>query len=138
MVIEAIAAGAMAVLGPYLVEGGKSFAKKAGEALERKAETLYQSIKNKLAGDKDAEQTLAQVEAKPESKARQSSLEEVLIEKMQADSDFAMIIDRLVQEAHAADTRKIINITGDRNIAVGGNVNGSTFITGDNNRVDKP
>jgi hypothetical protein len=106
MAIEIIAAGALAVLGPYLVEGGKSFAKKAGEALADKAESLYQNIKNKFAGDKDAEQTLAQVEAKPESKARQSSLEELLIEKMQADSDFMVLINRLVQEAQAADTRK--------------------------------
>ncbi len=137
MVIETIAAGALTILGPYLVEGGKSFAKKAGEALEAKAEALYRSIKNKFAGDNDAEQTLALVEAKPESKPRQASLEELLLEKMQDDSDFTELINRLVQEAQAADTRNILNITGDRNITVGGNVVGGTFITGDRNRVDK-
>ncbi|MDT7604529.1 MAG: hypothetical protein QOF61_2526, partial [Acidobacteriota bacterium] len=82
MVIETVAAGAIAFLSPYLAEAGKSFAKKVGEGVEEKTAAIYQSIKKKFAGDTDAERTLALVEAKPESDARRSSLAEVLVDKM--------------------------------------------------------
>ena len=137
MVIETIAGSAMALLGPYLLEGGKGLAKTAGAVLATKAEALYEVVKNKFADDKDAEQTLAQVEAKPKSKPRQSSMEEMLLEKMRADSDFAMIVTRLVQEARSADTKNTLNLAGDRNIVVSGGISGGTFITGDANRFDK-
>ena len=136
MIVETIAAGAIAVLAPYLAEAGKGFAKKSGESLAEKAESLYGTIKAKFSGDNDATQALALVEAKPQSKGRLMALEEVLAERMDGDSDFAAAISRLVEEAKKADSRKVL-VFGERNIAVGGNVNGSTLITGDSNQVGK-
>jgi hypothetical protein len=136
MIIETVAATAIAILSPYLAKASESFAEKAGEKLAEKAGALYQAIKNKFKGDSDAEQTIAQVEAKPDSKARMAALEEVLTEKMKNDPDFAATVNRLVEEAKEADSRKVL-VFGERNIGVAGDVSGSTFITGDSNQVGK-
>jgi hypothetical protein len=136
MIIESVAASAIVILAPYIAKAGESFAEKAGEKLAEKAGTLYQAIKNKFKSDRDAEQTMALVEAKPDSKARMSALEEVLTDKMKGDPDFAATVNRLVEEAKEADSRRVL-VFGQRNIAVGGDVSGSTFITGDSNQVGK-
>jgi len=136
MIVETVAASAIAILAPYVAKAGESFAEKAGEKLAEKAGALYQAIKNKFKSDSDAEQTMALVEAKPDSKARMSALEEILTDKMKEDSDFAATVNRLVEEAKEADSHRVL-VFGQRNIAVGGNVSGSTFITGDSNQVGK-
>jgi hypothetical protein len=136
MVVEAIAAGTVALLRPYFEEGAKSFAKKAGEQLAEKVRSLFGAIKARFAGDHDAEQSLALVEAKPQSKQRMLVLEEVLAEKMARDPDFAETLSRLVEEATKADTQNFI-VFGDRSIAIDGDVTGSTIITGNNNVVGK-
>ncbi|MEJ2557846.1 MAG: hypothetical protein P8186_16785 [Anaerolineae bacterium] len=134
MDIQALAVAATALLGPYLAKAGETFAEKAGEKLAEKAGALYQMVKAKFKGDAYAEQTLARVEEKPEAKGRQGTLQEVLAEKMEEDADFAETVHRLVEEAKAADTRNVIAF-GERSVAVGGDVSGSTIITGDGNVV---
>jgi hypothetical protein len=136
MIVETIAAGAITVLSPYLAKAAGKFAEKAGEKLVEKADALYQTIKNYFKGDEDAAQTLALAESKPDSKARLSALEEVLVEKMTVDSTFAEEITQLVEEAKTADSNHVL-VFGDRSIGVGGDVSESTFITGDNNTVGK-
>jgi len=134
MSVQAIAVAATALLGPYLAKAGEAFAKKAGEKLAEKAGALYQAVKKKFKGDAYAEQTLARVEEKPELEGRQAALKEVLTEKLEEDADFAETVRRLVEEAKAADTRNVIAF-GERSVAVGGDVSGSTIITGDGNVV---
>lgn len=135
MILETIAAGAVAILTPYLAEAGKGFAKKAGESLAEKAGGLYEAIKAKFKGDPDAEQALSLVEAKPESQGRQMALQELLVERMNADSGFAGVVADLVEQAKKADTGNII-VFGNRNIAAR-DVKDSTFITGDQNIVNR-
>lgn len=136
MIVETIAAGAAAILGPYLAEAGKGFAKKAGESLAEKASNLYQTIKAKFADDPDAEQALALVESRPDSKGRLLTLKEVLAQKMNGDPEFAETVNRLVVEAKKSDVHNVIAI-GERNVAVGGDAIGSTIITGNDNEVGK-
>jgi hypothetical protein len=129
-----IAAGAISVLTPYLAEAGKEFAKKAGEKLADKAGEIYQLIKDKFKGDDEAQQTLALVEAKPDSKPRLATLEEVLLDRMRGDGEFLHKLHQLVTEAREADSRKIL-VQGERNITIGGDVSGSKFIIGDSNEI---
>src|SRR5260370_248569 len=110
MIVETIATGAIAVLGPYLAEAGKGFAKKAGESLAEKAGSLYGIIKTKFAGDSDAEQALVVFESKPESPGRVLALKEVLTEKMNGDPDFAAEVNKLVEEARRSDSHNVIII----------------------------
>jgi Domain of unknown function (DUF4062) len=136
MPIEPLAAAAISILTPYLSEAGKGFAQKFGGNLAEKAGKLYQAIKNKFTGDAYAEQTLGRVEEKPDSEGRKSTLEQVLLEKLQEDSDFAQLLRRLVEEAKTADTRNVFAI-GNRSVAVGGNLQNSTVFTGDRKMVNE-
>lgn len=99
MNIESLATAALALLGPYLAKASEAFAKKAGEQLIGKIAALYQAIKDKFKGDDHAEQTLARLEQDPESKRRQAALEDVLIEKMEQDAEFAEKVRQLVVES---------------------------------------
>ena len=134
MDVQVMATAAMALLSPYLAKAGEAFAKEAGEKLVEKASALYQAVKKKLKGDPYAEQTLARAEEKPASEGRQAALKDVLTEKMEEDADFAATVRQLVEEAKAADTRNVI-AWGERSVAVGRDVTGSTIITGDGNVV---
>ncbi|HEX8650717.1 MAG TPA: DUF4062 domain-containing protein [Pyrinomonadaceae bacterium] len=136
MPIETVAAAAISILVPYLSEAGKGFAKKFGENMAEKAGNLYQAIKSKFTDDVYAEQTLSRVEEKPDSEGRKSTLEQVLIEKLQEDSDFAQRLQQLIEEAKASDARNVFAL-GDRSVAVGGNLQNSTVVTGDRNTVNK-
>lgn len=130
MDVQALATAAMAILSPYLAQAGEAFAKKAGEKLAEKAGAVYQAIKEKFKGDSYAEETLARVEEKPESEGRQAALKEVLAEKLGEDADFAEVVGRLLAEAQAADTRKVI-ASGERSVAAGGSANASAIATGE-------
>jgi hypothetical protein len=134
MDIQAISTAAIALLSPYLAKAGGAFAEKAGEKLAEKAGALYQAVRAKFESDAYAKQTLARVEEKPESEGRKATFQEVLSEKLEEDADFAEVVRHLVEEAKAADTRKVIAF-GERSVAVGGDVSGSTIITGDGNVV---
>jgi hypothetical protein len=68
---------------------------------------------NKFKGDSDAEETLALAQKKPDSKGRQSALEEVLAEKLEADLDFAEKLQKLVDEVqNGASTRTAFDQRG--------------------------
>lgn len=135
MVIETIAAGAVAILTPYFAKAGEAAAEKVGEACAEKAGALVQAIRRKFSGDSDAEQTLALAERKPESMGLQISLEEALREKMQDDQDFATLVERLVMDGK--DESKDQIITGSRNVSIAGPGQGF-FVTGDNATIGKP
>jgi hypothetical protein len=64
------------------------------------------------------------------------ALEELLLERMDGDANFAKNVAELVEQAKKADTRNVI-VIGNRNIATAGDVNDSTFITGDQNTVNR-
>lgn len=128
-----LAVTVVALLAPYLVKAGEAFAEKAGEALADKTGALYRAIKNKFANDSYAEQTLLRLEEAPDSKGRQTALEHLLTEKMEEDGTFAEQVQRLIEEARAADTRNVISY-GERSVAAGGDISNSNINTGDINK----
>lgn len=81
-----------AIAAPYL-------SKKAGEKIGGEVGDLAQAVANKVKGDSYAEQTLARVREKPESKERENALKGVLAEKMEEDPAFAEELGRLVKKA---------------------------------------
>lgn len=132
-----VAATVVAFLVPYLVKAGEAFAEKAGEALAEKTGELYRTIKNKFTGDSYAEQTLMRLEESPSAESRQRALEHLLAEKMSEDSAFGERVRSLVEEAKAADTRNVI-ASGERSVAIGGDVSNSNINTGTiNNSRDR-
>ena len=117
-----------AIAAPFVAKGAEAFSSAAGEKLGAKVGDLCQAVVNKFKGDSDAEENLALAQKKPDSKGRQSALEEVLAEKLEADPDFADELQKLVDEVQkGAATKTAFDQRGQTvgtqtNIA--GNVNG--------------
>ena len=128
MDLPTIATEAVSLLAVYLPKIGEGAAKKIGENFVGSAGELWRSVKGKFSGDPDAEQALVLMEGKPESKGRQATLAEVLLDKMDDDEQFALRLRELVSAARAEGTRQLGG--GDRNALIGGN-NSGIVITGD-------
>ncbi len=101
-----------AVAAPYVAKGAEALVKTAGEKLGAVVGDLCQSVADKFKGDSYAEQTLARAQEKPESKARQAALQEVLAEKMEVDPDFAKTILGLVEAVQKEKSESAFNQTG--------------------------
>jgi hypothetical protein len=101
-----------ALAAPFLAKDAEAFTKTAGEKLGEKIVELCQAVMDKFKGDSYAEQTLARAKEKPESEARQGVFKEVLAEKMEADSDFAEKLQKLVDEVQKASTRTLFDQRG--------------------------
>ena len=87
-----------AIAAPFLAKGAEAFSSSAGDKLGAKVGELCQAVIDKFRGDSDAEETLTLAQKRPDSKGRQSALEEVLVEKLEADPDFAARVQRLMDE----------------------------------------
>ena len=66
-----IAAGAAALLAPYLKKAGEEFAGEAGKYVQEKARVLWQKIRAKLDGDPPAKVVLDKFEANPDAHAEE-------------------------------------------------------------------
>jgi hypothetical protein len=98
---------AVNLVAPYLAKAGEAIAKQAGETAWEKLTAVYGTVKDKLAGDAYAEESLARLEAEPESAGRQAALVGVLEEKIKADSDFAETLQTLLDQARQAGAEKL-------------------------------
>ena len=96
------------------------------------ANSLFDAIKKKFKDDPYAERALRRLEEKPESKDRQASVKDVLVEQMEKDDAFAAVVKRLVEVAEKANSRG--------SLVVGGNIGESVIVTGNGNviQVVKP
>ncbi|OQY20879.1 MAG: hypothetical protein B6I35_09760 [Anaerolineaceae bacterium 4572_32.2] len=109
-----IATAAVAFLSPYLLEGGKAAAKKAGESLIAALERRFK--------DKPVPETaLKDLQADPQDPDNQAALRKELKKSLAADADFMAAVTRLLEqaEAEAAAAGQQISLTGSGAIAVG-------------------
>ena len=82
---------------PFLIEvgktGGKKFAEviaaKGGESAWKKAQGVWDKLKNYFKDDREIESAVTMVAAKPEDQTRQTLLVEVLIARLQENPAFA-------------------------------------------------
>ena len=98
-----MAATAVALVAPYLVEGAKELAKKVGEEAGGRVVKLWDALKSRLSG-KDA---LADVEAAPGDQRRWAALEVQLEKALNEDPGFRGELARLI-EAIPAEQRMAI------------------------------
>jgi len=88
---------ALAPFMPFLIELGKAggkklvevIAEKGGEAAWEKAETLWSKLKMRFGDDPEVQSAATMVAAKPEDERRQTTLAEVLVDRLQRDSALA-------------------------------------------------
>jgi hypothetical protein len=106
-----IAAGAAALLAPYLKKAGEEFAGEAGKYVQEKARVLWQKIRAKLDGDPPAKVVLDKFEANPDAHAEEFKAkveEKIGTDKPLADQISADVAD---VKARAPYVRVVLNIT---------------------------
>lgn len=112
-----IAGTTISLLVPYLksvVEGmakktGEEIGEGAGEAALNKAKQLYNAVKTKFVSKPNAEQSLTELEASPESREYQTKVQKQLEEIMSSDEDFAKELINLLNEATQAGADTVFN-----------------------------
>jgi hypothetical protein len=91
-----IAAGAVALLVPYVQKAAESFAGKVGEAVYAKTTSLLNWLKTKFSKDEEGKGVIRRFEESPEK--YQPFLEDVLRERLSKDSSFSEELIGLIQE----------------------------------------
>lgn len=134
--METLAATGISMLALFLTKAGQPLADKAGQAVADAANSLFGTIKKKFKGNSYAEQALNRFEERPESKDRQASVKDVLLEQMEKDDAFTAEVKRLIEIAQKADKNSIIAL-GARSVAIGGDAENNIIITGDNSQVQR-
>jgi len=81
------------------------------------------------------EQVAQTAAALPDNQALREALREEIARALQEDGALREEVARLWGEAEAAGVT--VTASGDRSVAVGGDVSGSVIITGDRNRVER-
>lgn len=84
------------VLMPYVKKGAAQLAKDVGVPAVEKVESLLETLKVRLSGDKEATDTLTHFEEKPER--HKEVLKDILEEKIAQDKNLAAELDRLLKE----------------------------------------
>ena len=109
-----IATAAVAFLSPYLLEGGKAAAKKAGES-------LWAALERRFKDKPVPETALKDLQADPQDPDNQAALRKELKKALTTDADFMAAVTRLLEqaEAEAAAAGQQISLTGSGAIAVG-------------------
>jgi hypothetical protein len=97
MEISAIATGILQILLPYAKKGATAVLHAVGEAGLQRAESLIDTLKQKLAGDREASDALRNFEEKPER--YQEILADVLVERLEQNPELAGEMSGMLQEA---------------------------------------
>jgi hypothetical protein len=131
---QKIAAFLMPLL-PYLLKVGDKAAEEVGKKIGGEGWERAKALWEKLRRKKAVEQVAQTAAALPDNQALREALREEIARALQEDSALREEIARLWGEAEAAGVT--VTASGDRSVAVGGDVSGSVIITGDRNRVEK-
>jgi hypothetical protein len=104
-----IATAAMAILVSFLSKPAESLAREAGEAAWNKAGELVDAIRSRLVAQEDDyyQQTMERFEQKPES--RQGAMQEVLVELLDEDPQFAQSLSQLIRELNSSGGGTVFN-----------------------------
>jgi hypothetical protein len=112
-----LAGAAVALVAPYLAEGGKELAKKVGGEAGERIVKLYDKVKATLTGG--GAEALADLEKQPEDADTKAALRVQLKKALEADPAFRAELATLVEEIKAKGGDQIIqsaNIVGDQNV----------------------
>ncbi len=121
---------------PYLVKlgdkAGEEVAKKFGAAAWDRVKALWDRLRPGLENKPAAREAVAELAVNPDDAEAQAALRWQMRKWLEADPALAGELARWLAEARQAGVVAIAS--GERSVAVGGDVSGSTIITGDGNR----
>lgn len=122
---------------PYLLKAGEKAAEEAGKKLGadawEQAKALWGKLRPKVEAQTAAQEAVEDVARAPTDEDAQAALRLQLKKLLSVDKALAAEVGQLWQEAEAAGVTVIAS--GERAVAVGGDVTASTIITGDGNVV---
>jgi hypothetical protein len=101
-----LATSAVAILTPFLKKGAEKFAeelggeagKKVGEAVVDKTKKLYDKLKEKISGNREAASNLELFEINPENEDYAQNFQKVLAKELDKDKNFAEELDKQIKE----------------------------------------
>jgi len=128
---------------PYLVKGiklaGQEAAKKLGEKASEQgfdhAKALWEKLRPKVEAKPAALEAVQDAAEHPDDEDALAALRLQLKKLLAEDQPLAQELARLLQQAQAGG--RTVTASGNRSVAIGGNVSGSVIVTGDNNKVNK-
>lgn len=128
---------ALVPLLPYLLKAGEKAAEETGKTVAGQswewAKSLWTKLKPKVEAKESALEAAQDVAQSPEDEDAQAALRVQLKKLLTEDQSLAEEVGHWLEQGKAAG----INVfaAGDRSVAIGGNVNSSTIVTGDQNKV---
>lgn len=124
---------------PSLVKAGEKAVEKAADAVSdeafKYAKALWDKLKPGVEAKPAAKEAAEEVATHPDDDDALASLRLQLRKLLEQDQGLADDLARIWQEAQAANVVQV-TASGERSVAVGGDVTGSTIVTGDQTRSD--
>lgn len=121
---------------PYLLKMGEKAAEEAGEkiggATWEWGKGLWSKLRAKVEAKPAAIEAAQEVAKNPDDVDAQAALRLQLRKLLEGDATLAEEVYQLVEKAQAAGVT--VTASGDRSVAIGRDVKGSTIITGDSKR----
>lgn len=140
MDIVALASALTSVLGPllpYLLKAGETAAEETGKAVAGQswewAKSIWTKLKPKVEAKEAALEAAQDVAESPEDEEAQVALRRQLKKLLTEDQSLAEEVGRWLEQGKAAGIN--VSATGERSVAIGGDVKGSTIVTGDQNKL---
>lgn len=128
---------ALVPLLPYLLKAGEKAAEETGKTVANQslewAKTLWTKLKPKVEAKPAALEAAQDVARAPEDEDLQAVLRVQLRKLLTEDQSLAEEVSRWLEQCKAAGIT--VTASGERSVAIGGNVKGSTIVTGDGNVV---
>ena len=127
----------LAPLLPYLLKAGETAAEETGKAVAGRswewAKSLWTRLKPKVEAKPGALEVAQDAAQDPKDQDAQAAFRRLLKKLLTEDQSLAEEVSQWLEQGEAAGIT--VTAAGERSVAIGGDVKGSTLITGDQNEV---
>ena len=128
---------ALVPLLPYLLKAGEKAAEETGKAVAVQSlehvKSLWTKLKPKVEAKPAALEAAQDAAQSPEDQDAQAAFRQQLKKLLIEDQSLAEEVSRWLDTGRAAGIN--VSATGERSVAIGGDINSSTIVTGDQNKV---
>lgn len=126
---------------PYLVKAGENVAEEAGKKLGEQAgggawgaaKALWAKLRPHVEAKSVAQEAVQEVATNPKDEDAQAALRLQLKKIFNEDESLAQEVFKIQNEAKKAGVN--VAALGNRSVAIGGDVSGTTIVTGDKNKI---
>ena len=122
---------------PYLIKAGEKAAEETGKAVAGQSwewtKSLWTKLKPKVEAKEAALEAAHDVAQSPGDEDAQAAFRQQLKKLLAEDQSLAEEVSCWLEQGKTAAIN--VSAAGERSVAIGGNVKGSTIVTGDRNKV---